>query len=77
MSIFFGILVPIASYGLQIDQSQGENRLSHIIIIIIVVFVAIVIFFVVVVDIYCHCHCYCRRFYVIRRNAILKATTYK
>ena len=46
-----------------------------IIIIIIVVVVAIVIFVVVVVGIYCHCHCHCRRFDVIRRNAILKATT--
>ena len=27
------ILVPIASYGPQIDQSHGDNRLSHIIII--------------------------------------------
>ena len=33
MSIFFEILVRIASYGPQIDQSHGENRLSHIIII--------------------------------------------
>ena len=32
MSIFFEILVRIASYGPQIDQSRGENRLSHIII---------------------------------------------
>ena len=32
MSIFFAILVRIASYGPQIDQSHGENRLSHIII---------------------------------------------
>ena len=31
MSIFFEILVRIASYGPQIDQSHGENRLSHII----------------------------------------------
>ena len=31
MSIFFAILVRIASYGPQIDQSHGENRLSHII----------------------------------------------
>ena len=30
MSIFFEILVRIASYGPQIDQSDGENRLSHI-----------------------------------------------
>ena len=30
MSIFFEILVRIASYGPQIDQSHGENRLSHI-----------------------------------------------
>ena len=32
MSIFFEILVRIASCGPQIDQSHGENRLSHIII---------------------------------------------
>ena len=31
MSISLKILVRIASYGPQIDQSQGENRLSHII----------------------------------------------
>ena len=31
MSIFFEILVSIASYGPQIDQSYGENRLNHII----------------------------------------------
>ena len=31
MSIFFEILVRIASYGPQIDQSHGKNRLSHII----------------------------------------------
>ena len=36
MSFFFEILVRIASYGPQIDQSYGENRLSHIIIIIII-----------------------------------------
>ena len=30
MSIFFEILVRIASYGPQIDQSRGENRLSHL-----------------------------------------------
>ena len=35
MSIFFKILVRIASYGPQIDQSQGHNRLSHIIISVI------------------------------------------
>ena len=29
MSIFFEILVRIASYGPQIDQSHGENRRSH------------------------------------------------
>ena len=32
MSIFLEILVRRASYGPQIDQSHGENRLSHIII---------------------------------------------
>ena len=31
MSFFFEILVRIASYEPQIDQSHGENRLSHII----------------------------------------------
>ena len=31
MNFFFEILVRIASYGPQIDQSHGENRLSHII----------------------------------------------
>ena len=31
MSIFFEILVRTASYGPQIDQSHGENRLSDII----------------------------------------------
>ena len=29
MSIFFEILVRIASYGPQIEQSRGENRLSQ------------------------------------------------
>ena len=29
MSIFVESLVRIASYGPQIDQSHGENRLSH------------------------------------------------
>ena len=33
MSIFFDILVRKASYRLQIDQSHGENRLSHVIIL--------------------------------------------
>ena len=31
MCIFIEILVRVASYGPQIDQSYGENRLSHII----------------------------------------------
>ena len=35
MSISVKILVRIASYGPQIDQSHGENRLSHIITFII------------------------------------------
>ena len=35
MSIFFKILVRIAIYGPQIDQSHGENRLSHITIWVI------------------------------------------
>ena len=34
MSIFFELLVRIASYGPQIGQSHGANRLSHIITII-------------------------------------------
>ena len=34
MSIFFEILVRIASYGPQIDQSHGENRVSYIISIV-------------------------------------------
>ena len=33
MSIFFEIMVRIASYGPQIDQLHEENRLSHIIMI--------------------------------------------
>ena len=32
MSIFFEILVRIAIYGSQIDQSHGDNRLTHMII---------------------------------------------
>ena len=36
MSIFFEIMVRIASYRPQIDQSHGENRLSHIIMINII-----------------------------------------
>ena len=36
MSFLFEILVRIAGYGPQIDQSHGENRLSHIVIIIII-----------------------------------------
>ena len=35
MSFFFENLARIASYGPQIDQSHGENRLSHIIIRVI------------------------------------------
>ena len=31
MSIFFEVLVRIASYGPQIEQSHGENKFSHII----------------------------------------------
>ena len=31
MSICFAILVQIVSYGQQIDQSQGENRLTYMI----------------------------------------------
>ena len=33
ISIFFDILVRIASYRPQIDQSHGENRLIHVIIL--------------------------------------------
>ena len=36
MSIFYEIMVRIASYGPQIDQSHDENRLSHIIMINII-----------------------------------------
>ena len=36
MSIFFEIMVRIASYRPQIDQSHDENRLSHIIMINII-----------------------------------------
>ena len=36
MSIFFEIMVRIASFGPQIDQSHDENRLSHIIMINII-----------------------------------------
>ena len=32
MSILFNVLLRIASYGPPIDQSHGENRLSHIIL---------------------------------------------
>ena len=35
MRIFFDILVRIASYGPQIDQLHGENRLSHITMLLI------------------------------------------
>ena len=43
MSFFFEILVCMASYGQQIDQSHGENRLSHIISIIIMIMISIII----------------------------------
>ena len=33
MSIYFKMLVRIASYRPQIDQSHGKNRLGHIIIL--------------------------------------------
>ena len=56
MSIFFEILVPIASYGPHIDQSHGENRLSHIIndnnnIAIIVIIIIIIIIMTIAITI--------------------------
>ena len=48
MSIFFEILVRIASYGPQIDQSHGENRLSHIIMIIIKMMMMIMMTMIVI-----------------------------
>ena len=41
MSFFFEVLVCMASYGQQIDQSHGENRLSHIISIMIMIMIMI------------------------------------
>ena len=43
MSFFFEILVCMASYGQQIDQPHGENRLSRIISIIITIMIMIII----------------------------------
>ena len=49
MSIFFEILVRIASYGPQIDQSHGENRLSHIIMVIIMMMIMMMIVIMMIV----------------------------
>ena len=48
MSIFFEIMVRIASYGSQIDQSHGENRLNHIIMIIIIMMMMIMMMMIVI-----------------------------
>ena len=47
MSIFFEIMVRIASYGSQIDQSHDENRLSHIIMINIIMMMMIMMMMIV------------------------------
>ena len=47
MSIFFEIMVRIASYGPQIDQSHDENRLSHIIMINIIMMMMIMMMMIV------------------------------
>ena len=49
MSIFFEILVRIASYGPQIDQSHGENRLSHIIMINIIMMMMMITMMMIVI----------------------------
>ena len=47
MSIFFEIMVRIASFGPQIDQSHDENRLSHIIMINIMMMIMITMMMIV------------------------------
>ena len=49
MSIFFEIMVRIASYGPQIDQSHDENRLSHIIMINIIMMMITMMMIVIMV----------------------------
>ena len=49
MSIFFEIMVRIASYGPQIDQSHDENRLSHIIMINIIMMMMMMITMMMIV----------------------------
>ena len=49
MSIFFEIMVRIASYGPQIDQSHDENRLSHIIMINIIMMMMMITTMMIVV----------------------------
>ena len=41
-------MVRIASYGSQIDQSHGENRLNHIIMIIIIMMMMIMMMMIVI-----------------------------
>ena len=40
-------MVRIASYGSQIDQSHGENRLNHIIMMMMIMMMMIVIMMIV------------------------------
>ena len=42
-------MVRIASYGSQIDQSHGENRLNHIIMIIIIMMMMMMIMMMMIV----------------------------
>ena len=49
MSIFFEIMVRIASYGPQIDQSHDENRLSHIIMINIIMMMMMITMMMIVI----------------------------
>ena len=49
MSIFFEIMVRIASYGPQIDQSHDENRLSHIIMINIIMMMMMITMIMIVI----------------------------
>ena len=49
MSIFFEIMVRIASYGSQIDQSHDENRLSHIIMINIIMMMMMITMMMIVI----------------------------
>ena len=49
MSIFFEIMVRIASYGPQIDQSHDENRLSHIIMMMMMMITMMMIVIMMIV----------------------------